>query len=55
MTAFAFSTHGLLLASIIRMGREYTRYIWGVPLRSPMSIFLSLGGDLKNARRDTEE
>ncbi len=52
MTAFAFSTHGFLSENLLlslRWGNEYIQN----PLRSPMSIFLSLGGDLKNARRDT--
>ncbi len=54
MTAFAFSTHGLmpyLSPKWIRIGA----FIGIKPLRSPMSIFLSLGGDLKNARREAEE
>jgi len=54
MTAFAFSTHGLLpyLSPIwTRIGA----FIGIKPLRSPMSIFLSLGGDLKNARREPKE
>ncbi len=51
MTASAFSTHGLMpfLSSVYdRIGA----FIGIKPLRSPMSIFLSLGGDLKNARRE---
>ncbi len=54
MTAEAFSTHGLYL----RLSSLWTKvgsYIWVKPLRSPMSIFLSLGGDLKNARREPKE
>ncbi len=51
MTAEAFSTHGI----ISRLSQEWAIIgtIIGInPLRSPMSIFLSLGGDLKNARRE---
>ncbi len=54
MTAEAFSTHGLmplLSSEWIRVGA----FIGIKPLRSPMSIFLSLGGDLKNARREPKE
>ncbi len=53
MTAFAFLTHGHFIRAIIRWAIVGT-YLWIKPLRSPMSIFLSLGGDLKNARRGTE-
>ncbi len=51
MTAEAFSTHGIFS----RISSEWAKigsFIWIKPLRSPMSIFLSLGGDLKNARRE---
>ncbi len=51
MTARAFSTHGIFS----RVSQHWARigsFILVKPLRSPMSIFLSLGGDLKNARRD---
>ncbi len=51
MTADAFSTHGLF-RSLILMVAKFGTLIWVKPLRSPMSIFLSLGGDLKNARRE---
>ncbi len=51
MTAEAFSTHG----RFSRISSKWARvgsFIGMNPLRSPMSIFLSLGGDLKNARRN---
>ncbi len=52
MTASAFSAHGnrfkRAIINCIRVGT----LLWIKPLRSPMSIFLSLGGDLKNARRE---
>ncbi len=54
MTASAFSTHGLLpylSSKLVQIGA----FIGIKPLRSPMSIFLSLGGDLKNARREPKE
>ncbi len=51
MTASAFSTHGHFIRAITRVVPVGT-YLWIKPLRSPMSIFLSLGGDLKNARRE---
>ncbi len=51
MTAEAFSTHGINSSRIIYDDRVGT-FKWVKPLRSPMSIFLSLGGDLKNARRE---
>ncbi len=51
MTAFAFSTHGTIYACHKKWAVIRT-FIGKDPLRSPMSIFLSLGGDLKNARRE---
>ncbi len=51
MTAEAFSTHGII-SSLITIWAKIGSYILVKPLRSPMSIFLSLGGDLKNARRE---
>ncbi len=51
MTAFAFSTHGLM-PFLSPYKTEVGAFIGIKPLRSPMSIFLSLGGDLKNARRE---
>ncbi len=54
MTAFAFSTHGISRACHKKWARIGS-FIGIKPLRSPMSIFLSLGGDLKNARREPKE
>ncbi len=54
MTASAFLTHGLLSENLLLSSRWGNTYIQN-PLRSPMSIFLSHTGDLKNARRETEE
>ncbi len=51
MTAEAFSTHGHFIRAITKCIKVGT-FKWVKPLRSPMSIFLSLGGDLKNARRE---
>ncbi len=55
MTAEAFSTHGNLSRAYHLNGSKIGTFKWIKPLRSPMSIFLSLGGDLKNARRDAKE
>ncbi len=53
MTAYAFSTHGHFIRAITAMHLGIVGTFKGIkPLRSPMSIFLSLGGDLKNARRE---
>ncbi len=54
MTASAFSTHGLLHILSSQWDR-IGAFIGIKPLRSPMSIFLSLRGDLKNARREAKE
>ncbi len=54
MTASAFSTHGLM-PYLSQYGAVIGAFIGIKPLRSPMSIFLSLGGDLKNARREPKE
>ncbi len=51
MTAEAFSTHGII-SSLSSKWAKVGSFIGMQPLRSPMSIFLSLGGDLKNARRN---
>ncbi len=51
MTAEAFSTHGISHAHH-KLWAIIGSFIGINPLRSPMSIFLSLGGDLKNAWRD---
>ncbi len=51
MTAYAFSTHGIISWYHQKWARIGS-FIGIKPLRSPMSIFLSLGGDLKNARRE---
>ncbi len=54
MTAEAFSTHGII-SRISSLWAKIGSFIGIKPLRSPMSIFLSLGGDLKNARRGKKE
>ncbi len=51
MTRIAFSTHGLM-PFLSQKWAIVGAFIGIKPLRSPMSIFLSLGGDLKNARRE---
>ncbi len=52
MTASAFSTHGHFIRAITTMNLGIVgTFKWIKPLRSPMSIFLSHKGDLKNARR----
>ncbi len=55
MTASAFSTHGHFIRAITKNWAKIGSFILIKPLRSPMSIFLSLGGDLKNARRGQKE
>ncbi len=54
MTAEAFSAHGHF-SSLSSEWAKVGTFKWIKPLRSPMSIFLSLGGDLKNARREPKE
>ncbi len=52
MTASAFSAHGTLSDNLVLSLRWGHTFIRELPLRSPMSIFLSHKGDLKNARRE---